>query len=389
MGVPGADDIMLNYQSTSYHDVLAMRELLGLAPAPEFADWLTRMGLMTESGRIRPRSLPARFPPLIAEAPMSVPVSDDPWTRMRGATPARIGLRARARPSRPATISRSSSPMPAPATPSTSRSIRSRWSSAFANAASRRCSLHSAAADRPTYLARPDLGRRLDDASRARLAAMARGYDLVLRARRRPVGAGRGIPCRAAARREPAAASPRRLADRAGRRRRTGPRRHRRRDRQHSRRGAGLRPDRRAPRPDLARQPRRLPDLAAAIGRTDAERNCLSNIRPAGMAYAEAAQRLVYLCTQARRRRCTGVMLKDETPVNPPLLRASGSMPHGRCSNGMRECINFLGGDASGSPGRRTGPAGAFLGSPLRNDQASPSCRFTPRIPVAPPWYIV
>jgi ethanolamine ammonia-lyase small subunit len=37
-----------------------------------------------------------------------------------------------------------------------------------------------------------------------------------------------------------------------------------------------------------------------AIGRTDSERNCLSNIRPAGMAYAEAALRLVYLCNQAR-----------------------------------------------------------------------------------------
>jgi ethanolamine ammonia-lyase large subunit len=66
MGVPGADDIMLNYQSTSYHDVLAMREVLGLAPAPEFADWLMKMGLMTEAGRIRPQSLPSRFVPLIA-----------------------------------------------------------------------------------------------------------------------------------------------------------------------------------------------------------------------------------------------------------------------------------------------------------------------------------
>jgi len=66
MGVPGADDIMLNYQSTSYHDVLAMREVLGLAPAPEFADWLKKMGLMTETGRIRPQSLPSRFVPLIA-----------------------------------------------------------------------------------------------------------------------------------------------------------------------------------------------------------------------------------------------------------------------------------------------------------------------------------
>jgi ethanolamine ammonia-lyase large subunit len=66
MGVPGADDIMLNYQSTSYHDVLAMREVLGLAPAPEFADWLMKMGLMTETGRIRPQSLPSRFMPLLA-----------------------------------------------------------------------------------------------------------------------------------------------------------------------------------------------------------------------------------------------------------------------------------------------------------------------------------
>ena len=40
MGVPGADDVMLNYQSTSFHDALYLRRLLGLAPAPEFAAWL-------------------------------------------------------------------------------------------------------------------------------------------------------------------------------------------------------------------------------------------------------------------------------------------------------------------------------------------------------------
>jgi ethanolamine ammonia-lyase large subunit len=66
MGVPGADDIMLNYQSTSYHDVLAMRAVLGLAPAPEFADWLMKMGLMTDEGLIRPDVLPSRFAPLLA-----------------------------------------------------------------------------------------------------------------------------------------------------------------------------------------------------------------------------------------------------------------------------------------------------------------------------------
>jgi ethanolamine ammonia-lyase large subunit len=40
MGVPGADDVMLNYQSTSFHDALYLRRLLGLRPAPEFEEWL-------------------------------------------------------------------------------------------------------------------------------------------------------------------------------------------------------------------------------------------------------------------------------------------------------------------------------------------------------------
>jgi ethanolamine ammonia-lyase large subunit len=46
MGVPGADDIMLNYQSTSFHDVLYLRQVLGLRPAPEFEGWLEAMGVM-------------------------------------------------------------------------------------------------------------------------------------------------------------------------------------------------------------------------------------------------------------------------------------------------------------------------------------------------------
>jgi ethanolamine ammonia-lyase large subunit len=45
MGVPGADDVMLNYQSTSFHDALYVRELFGLKRAPEFDDWLVRTGL--------------------------------------------------------------------------------------------------------------------------------------------------------------------------------------------------------------------------------------------------------------------------------------------------------------------------------------------------------
>jgi len=65
MGVPGADDIMLNYQSTSFHDALAMRDLFGKRPAPEFEAWLARQGLLDEKARIRPRKLPAHFTALL------------------------------------------------------------------------------------------------------------------------------------------------------------------------------------------------------------------------------------------------------------------------------------------------------------------------------------
>jgi ethanolamine ammonia-lyase large subunit len=43
MGVPGADDVMLNYQSTSFHDALYLRGVFGLRPAPEFEAWFEEM----------------------------------------------------------------------------------------------------------------------------------------------------------------------------------------------------------------------------------------------------------------------------------------------------------------------------------------------------------
>ena len=52
MGVPGADDVMLNYQSTSFHDALYVRDLFGLKRAPEFDDWLFRTGLAGPDFRI-------------------------------------------------------------------------------------------------------------------------------------------------------------------------------------------------------------------------------------------------------------------------------------------------------------------------------------------------
>jgi ethanolamine ammonia-lyase large subunit len=57
MGVPGADDIMLNYQSTSFHDAMYLRSALSLQPAPEFSAWLARMGLIDAAGRLSAPSL--------------------------------------------------------------------------------------------------------------------------------------------------------------------------------------------------------------------------------------------------------------------------------------------------------------------------------------------
>jgi ethanolamine ammonia-lyase large subunit len=53
MGVPGADDVMLNYQSTSFHDAQYLRRTLGLRPAPQFEHWLAQMGISDEQGWIR------------------------------------------------------------------------------------------------------------------------------------------------------------------------------------------------------------------------------------------------------------------------------------------------------------------------------------------------
>ncbi|MDN3594575.1 ethanolamine ammonia-lyase subunit EutB [Zunongwangia endophytica] len=50
MGVPGADDIMLNYQSTSFHDAMYLRKVLNKRPAPEFEEWLLKMGIIDEKG---------------------------------------------------------------------------------------------------------------------------------------------------------------------------------------------------------------------------------------------------------------------------------------------------------------------------------------------------
>jgi len=67
MGIPGSDDIMLNYQTTSYHDALYVRQLFGLQPAPEFAAWLSKMSIMESGCRLN-----ASMPPVFAKPMLSV-----------------------------------------------------------------------------------------------------------------------------------------------------------------------------------------------------------------------------------------------------------------------------------------------------------------------------
>jgi ethanolamine ammonia-lyase large subunit len=65
MGVPGSDDIMLNYQTTSFHDALYARRVLGLKPAPEFEAWLQKMAIFRETEKVE---LSDGLPPPFASA---------------------------------------------------------------------------------------------------------------------------------------------------------------------------------------------------------------------------------------------------------------------------------------------------------------------------------
>lgn len=182
--------------------------------------------------------------------------------------------------------------------------------------------LRSAADERTTYLQRPDLGRRLDDGSRARLAGIgAAACDLALvvadglsalavasnaapllralRAHLSPAGWTLAPPCIVEQGRVA-------IGDEIG-----------------ELLGARLVVVLIGERPGLS-----APDSMGAyltwaprVGLTDESRNCISNIRPAGQRPEEAATRLYHLLTQARQRGVTGVALKDDSGgdvANPP-----------------------------------------------------------------------
>lgn len=175
--------------------------------------------------------------------------------------------------------------------------------------------VRSAAPDRSTYLLRPDLGRRLDEASSAQLAAFdGPAPDLVF-------VVGDGLSSLAASRHAvPLLDAVRSLAPPTWR---LGPvvvgeqARVALGDPVGEHLKAQLVAVLIGERPGLS-----SPDSLGVYltwhprtGRTDAERNCISNVRPEGLSYAEAARRLAWLCGEALRLRLTGVGLKDGSGV--------------------------------------------------------------------------
>jgi ethanolamine ammonia-lyase large subunit len=315
MGVPGADDIMLNYQSTSFHDALYARRTLGLRPAPEFEAWLARMGI---------------DPALPSTATSATPadnalISAERWRQLRQFTPARIGL-GRAGdgvPTQEQLAFQAAHALARDAVQSAldvtilETELRAQGFEVLA--------LHSAAADRETYLRRPDLGRTLSDASREALLKAAAGlpeFDvafviadglsasavqqhalptlLLVRDALRDMG-WRIAPVTVVSEGRVA------ICDEIGSLLR-------------ARIVAillGERPGLSAP--DslgiyMTYQPR--------SGLTDEARNCISNIHARGLSYAQAAQTLVYLMQGAVARQLSGVGLKDEAGMLPPCEEA-------------------------------------------------------------------
>jgi len=241
------------------------------------------------------------------------PVLTDPWQALRALTPARIAL-GRTGASQPTSAQLAFGLAHARARDAVHAPLEvAVLADALREAGFEVLHAHSRAADRPTYLRRPDLGRRLDAASleRLRAAAGAARPDLVfvvadglsaiavarhavplLRAARERLAGWRIGPVVVAEQARVA------LGDEVG-----------------EALGAGAVALLVGERPGLS-----SPDSlgvyltwAPKVGRSDAERNCISNVRPEGLSYDRAAATLASLLAGARRLGATGVGLKDES----------------------------------------------------------------------------
>ena len=252
---------------------------------------------------------------------MSVPTElDRLWAKLRAATPARIGLgRAGA-----ATATRETLAFQA-AHARARDAVEARFdadglAAALAARGLTALRLNSRASDLATYLSRPDLGRSLDEASTARLAAAPKGFDLV-------IVLADGLSAEATTKHAPLlidAALPALRADGW----RIGPAAIVERGRVAIGDEIGAALDAKLAAVLIGERPGlTAPDSLGVYltwsprpGRNDAERNCLSNVRPEGLGYVEAARRLVHLCRAARQLKLTGVGLKDESDAAPASL---------------------------------------------------------------------
>ena len=321
MGVPGADDIMLNYQSTSFHDALYVRRALGKRPAPEFEQWLIRMGLFDADGErliLKPESgspvvkalseLQSRLTP----AGGSLISSSEIWSSLRKLTPARIGIE------------------PTGVSQPTSAHLDFQWDHAQArdavnseldlqglseqieNMGLQSIPMKSAAADRKDYLQHPDRGRQLDSLEDSLNAAEETEYDVVF-------VIADGLSATAVNRHSlPMLASliPGMLSQNwriapvvlaAQSRVAIG-------DDIAARLNANMSVVLIGERPGLT-----SPDSLGIYitwrpkpGSVDSQRNCISNVRPEGLPYPAAAKKLLYLMREGRRLEKTGIDLKED-----------------------------------------------------------------------------
>jgi hypothetical protein len=174
MGVPGADDIMLNYQTTSFHDALYARRVLGLQPAPEFDAWLRDMGIFMAMRRPRWAARCRRHSSVRccscpeggrhARRHPRGPIPGRPCASSRPPA-SRSGIPASA--SRPAPSSTSSWPMPCARRRARGARPEAWQALARPGRIALAAVLHSAAENRNVYLQRPGPWPRLDAPSRA------------------------------------------------------------------------------------------------------------------------------------------------------------------------------------------------------------------------------
>ncbi|WP_416757546.1 ethanolamine ammonia-lyase subunit EutC [Roseateles sp. So40a] len=256
---------------------------------------------------------------------MTAPLIDNPWRLLRRHTPARIGL-GRAGISQPTSSQLAFQLAHAQARDAVHRALdHEGLAAALQSQGLTTLDLHSAASDRAEYLQRPDLGRQLD----ARSTDLLRGLSDESRVDDAPELAlivADGLSALAVERHAPALIAELRgvlpaewrwapvaivrqarvaIGDPIG-----------------EALGARLAVVLIGERPGLS-----SPDSLGIYltwdprrGRVDAERNCISNVRPEGLSPALAARRLAWLMTQARTRGLTGVALKDESGAESPVI---------------------------------------------------------------------